>query len=76
MRKVLIMTAERRETLVLLGARGQLAANYMATHRTMSPEATKRALGAVIEGYAAEEALSAFYGPLATLPTRVNIQNH
>ena len=67
-RKVLLMTAERRETLVLLGARGQLAANYMTTHKaTMSTEATKRALGSIIEGYAAEEALEAFYGPLATL---------
>jgi hypothetical protein len=68
MRKVLIMTAERRETLVLLGARGQLARNYMMAHKgRMSPEATRRALDSVIEGYAAEEALDAFYGPLATL---------
>lgn len=68
MRKVLIMTAERRETLVLLGARGQLASNYMMAHKgRMSPEVAKRALLAVIEGYAAEKTLDAFYAPLATL---------
>lgn len=68
MRKVLIMTSERRETLVLLGARGQLASNYLVAHKgRMTPTATKRALDAIVEGYAAEEALDAFYGPLATL---------